>query len=414
MTVREACLRAGRNAVGPSGAVRVLAVTGLARALGFGFLITVGALYFTRTVGLPAGSVGFGMTAAAACGVAAGVTAGRLADARGPRAVTVAAALLQSGAALGYALADGLPGFLIVTCVSMACHAASEAARGALIALVVQHRERVEIRARLHVVANVGMSLGAVLGGIALLYETDLLYRGFFLLCAALFAVTGILSAGLPDPRTRGRPEDGRRGWDSLGDRRFAAFILLNTVLMMNDGLITVVLPLWIASRTEAPVSVYSAILVLNTAVVVLFQVRASRGTGDLAGAARALRRSGTLLFACCVVFALSAGRSPRQAVAVLLLGALLHVIGEMLCSAGAWSLSFELAPEHAHGQYQGMFTTSIQLSSMLAPAAGTALVLGLGATGWLVMAAVMLTAGTACTAVARMPGPDRDRAVGG
>jgi dipeptide/tripeptide permease len=178
---------------------------------------------------------------------------------------------------------------------------------------------------------------------------------------------------------------------------------------MMNDSLLTVVLPIWIAQRTNAPVAVYSAIVILNTIMVVLFQVRASRGASDAAGGALALRRAGILLAACCALFALAAGQPPWVAAAILLAGAAVHVLGELLYSAGSWALSFELAPEHAQGQYQGVFNMSIQLAGTVTPVLATVLIFNLGWPGWLAFAAVLLAAGLSAPAITRWAARTRD-----
>jgi hypothetical protein len=186
-----------------------------------------------------------------------------------------------------------------------------------------------------------------------------------------------------------------------LRDRPYAAVSLLNAVLVMNGGILVVALPIWISQRTTAPVELYSAILLVNTVAVVLFQVRASEGSADVGGGGRALRRSGVLLGGCCVLFAVASGPSRWVAVAVLLAGALVHVLGEMLYSAGSWSLAYGLAPDHAQGQYQGLFGMSTQLGQMVTPLAVTTLIISLGRPGWLVFALVLVAAGLAAPGVA-------------
>jgi hypothetical protein len=198
------------------------------------------------------------------------------------------------------------------------------------------------------------------------------------------------------------RHEEKAAPWLVLKDRPFLAVALLNAVLVMNDGLLTVALPIWIARRTHAPVAVYSAILLVNTISVILFQVRASAGAEDVRGGARALRRSGAFLAVCCVLFALAAGAPAWLAVVVLVLGALAHVAGELLYSAGSWALSYELAPDHAQGQYQGLFGMTTRLARTLTPAITTVLIIGLGLPGWSMFGALLLAAGLVTPAAAR------------
>jgi hypothetical protein len=250
-------------------------------------------------------------------------------------------------------------------------------------------------------VTNVGISLGAVAGGVALHFDSRAVYVGMLICCGVLFAGSGLVYLRLPAVDRVRAPAGGPR-WEVFRDRPFVLFVALNALLIMHDGLATVVLPLWITERTNAPVVVYAAILLLNTVMVVLFQVRASRGSNDVAGGVRAMRISGVLLAGCCVLYALAAGQPAWVAVVVLLAGGAVHVFGELLHSAGSWALAFDLAPEHAHGQYQGVFNMSIQLGGVLTPVVGTALVMGAGWPGWVVLAVVLLGAGMAAPVVAR------------
>lgn len=89
--------------------------------------------------------------------------------------------------------------------------------------------------------------------------------------------------------------------------------------------------------------------------------------------------------------------RGPRNIlIALLLAGALVHVVGELLQSAGGWAVSFGLAPEHRQGQYQGFFSTGFAASSMLAPLVLTTLCVTWGVPGWLLVGALPAVAGLA------------------
>lgn len=390
-----------RHLVPGRGPIRVLAASSLARTIGNGVLISVTVLFFTRSVGLPAQQVGLGMTIAAALGMLASVPAGHAADVLGARKAAVVFVGLQGLTICGYALVGGFLGFVIACTLVISAQSAGDAARGALVAGVVQGKERVRARAYLRSITNIGISIGAVAGGVALHLDSRTGYVALLMVCGVLYVLAGAIFLLLPAVPPVEEPDDGPT-WIVLRDRPFVVVALLNAVLVMNGGILTVALPIWIAERTDAPTWVYSGVLILNTAMVVLFQVRASRSSEDVAGGARALQRCGILLAACCLVFAMAAGQPPWVAVIVLAVGALVHVLGELLYSAGSWALSYELAPEHAHGQYQGVFGMSTQLGSMVTPVAATTLIIGLGWPGWVVFAAVLLAAGLAAPSVAR------------
>ncbi|HXV94028.1 MAG TPA: MFS transporter, partial [Pseudonocardia sp.] len=179
-------------------------------------------------------------------------------------------------------------------------------------------------------------------------------------------------------------------------DGPYVVVSALNAVMLLYMPLLSLVLPLWIVERTDAPRWTVGSLLVINTVAVVLFQVRVARGVTDLAGAARSVGRSGLVMLAACVVFMLSAGPSPWLAAVVLLVGACLLVLGEILLGAGAWEISFGLAPPHRHGQYQGYFGTGVAVARTIGPILLTTLVINGGAPGWLALGVIFLVAGLA------------------
>ncbi|MEA2138707.1 MAG: hypothetical protein QOG56_1857 [Solirubrobacteraceae bacterium] len=394
-------MRVLEHLIPPRGKIRVLAASGMARSVGNGVIISVSVLYFIRSVGLPAEQVGLGLTVAAILGMLASIPSGHTADVLGPRLTSAVFVCLQGVMIFGYALVGGFASFVVAASLVVMFESASDASRGALVANVCAGPERVRARAFLRSINNLGVSLGAVAGGVALHFDSRPVYVGLIIAAGTLYLVAGAIYRLLPPVPPLPRPDGGSR-WEVLVDRPFVALSLLSAVLVLNGGLLTVALPIWIAQETSAPIWVYSAILVINTVMVVLFQVRVSRGAEDVPGGARALRRSGMLLAICCVLFGLAAGQPAWLAVVVLAAGALAHVIGELLYAAGTWALSYELAPDHAQGQYQGLFGMTDQLGAAMTPAIATTLVIGLGFAGWLLFGALLLAAGLAVTPVAR------------
>jgi MFS family permease len=390
-----------RNLIPPAGPVRVLCFSNLSKTVGNGILMSVTVLFFTRSVGIHAEQVGLALTVAAAFGILASVPAGHAADMLGPRNTTIAFMCLQGVLICGYALVGGFVGLLVAAVLVLVAESATDAARATLIAGVVPSGERVRAWAYLRSVSNVGVCIGAVAGGVALRVDTRAAYTGLLIAAGALLVVAGLAYLNVPQVPPAVRSAEGPR-LVVLRDKPYAVISLLNAVLVMNGGILVVALPIWISQRTSAPTWVYSGLLVLNTVVVVLFQVRASKGSEDVPGGARALRRCGALLAGCCALFALAAGRPPWLAALVLVAGAFVHVLGELFYSAGSWALSYELAPDDAQGQYQGLFGMSTQLGSMVTPLAVTTLVIGWGWPGWLAFAAIMLAAGLAAPPAAR------------
>ncbi len=386
--------------VPPAGPQRLLALAQLSNSVGDGAYYTTSALYFTQVIGLAPARVGLGLTVGWAVGSLVGVPLGRLADRRGPRGTAVLLALATGLAVASFTVVRGFVPFVLAACAYAAAQSGLAAARQALLAGSVSAGERTRLLAHLQSTLNAGLAVGAGLGGLALHAGTRTAYLAVFALDAVSFLMCALLLLRLPSVT----PGQSRRrgGLGVLRDRPFAVVALLNTVLLLRLPLLSLVLPLWITRRTDAPAWLVSALFVLNTGAVMLFQVRAARAVTGLGSALRAVRRAGWVMVAACVVFALSAGTSVWTAVGVLVLGAVLQVVAEMGQSAGSWQLSFDLAPADRVGEYQGLFGTGVTVARTLGPLVLTALLVEWGTPGWLLLGGAMLAASYAMGPAAR------------
>ena len=381
--------------------VRTLCAANMAKTTANGVLMSVAVLYFTRTVHIGAGEVGLALSIGAGTGLAAAVPAGRLADKYGPRATTSALLCLLGLATCGYPLVGDFAELVIVSALVLTIESGANASVYALVAGLLPAEERVRASAYIRAASNVSIAAGAAAGAIGLYLDTPSAYLALLLGAGGLFIAAGLAFRRLPwvppQPHEPGRPV-----WPVLKDLPYATVSLLNSVLIMNAGVLSVALPVWISQSTNAPTWVYALVVIVNAAAVVLLQVRVSRGSDDVPGGTKAWRRAGILLAVGCVLYAVAGGLPTWAAATVLLAGALAHVLGEMLHAAGAWALGFGLAPDQAQGQYQGLFATSSQLGQTVTPVLATVLLSQLGAAGWAVFAGLFLTAGTLAPHVAR------------
>ena len=97
-----------------------------------------------------------------------------------------------------------------------------------------------------------------------------------------------------------------------------------------------------------------------------LLEVPANRSSKSGTGSVHA---SGLLLAGCGAAHALAPGRPAWHAAVVLLAGGAVHVLGEPRHGAGSWAQASALAPERAHGQYQGVHNMSTGLGGTRTPA---------------------------------------------
>ncbi|MGW7686193.1 MFS transporter [Kribbella sp. NPDC054772] len=394
----------------PAGAPRDLAMAQLANSVGDGAFVVTSALFFTRVVGLSTAEVGLGLTVAWLIGFLAGVPLGNFADRRGARGTAVLLALTTASAVAAFLVVRSFAGFLIAAIVYACSQTGLTAARQALLAGLVQPAERTRIRAFLQSTVNAGLAVGALLGGVALRFDTEAAYLIVFGIDAVSFLVAAVLISRVPSiaisVRTQGEPR-----LAVLHDRPYAVLALLNAIMLLFMPLISLVGPLWIVTRTNAPSWVVASLMIVNTIGVTLFQVRVAKSVKDLRTASRSIRYAGLAMLAACGVFATTAiNLSATITAGVLVVAAAFLTLGEMKLASGAWEISFGLAPADKQGQYQGFFGTGPAIARMLGPALLTTVILGWGPIGWLVVGALFL--GTSCATGPAVRWAVRTRAV--
>jgi len=393
----------------PSGSSRTLTVITLVHTIGQGLWLGISAIFATAVIGLSVREFSTGLVVAAAVALALSTPTGHLADRIGPRVVQIWSFVLLGPVTAALLFVHNVGQYIAVLSVQAVAYSASRSARMAMIAGMIPPAERVSVRAYLRSTSNVSVSLGALMAGLLLTLNTSGAYRAAVVLYAVAFTVAGLLTVLLPAvPPQPARP--GPR-LEVLRDRPYLVFVVLDGLLSMHFLLLDVVLPLWVTRHTHAPRWMVAAILLVNTVGVVLFQVRAARGTDEPGPAARAERFGALFLALACTVFALSAHVPALAASMLLAAGASAHVMGEIRQAAGSWGISFGLAPDHAQGQYQGTYAMGTDLGKMIAPAVLTWLAIEHGTAGWLAMAVGFAVLGVAMPYVVSWAGRHRPAA---
>ncbi|MHA6695492.1 MFS transporter [Homoserinimonas sp. A520] len=376
--------------------LRILIVSGLVLTLGRGVFLALTVLYFTLIVGLSAVEVAVILTVSSAAGAVASVVAGHLADRFSARRLMVAFEFIAGSALIFYVVADTFSVALAIACVYSAFHQAASSVRSAIIARAFDGAGRVNARAVLHTVTNIGIAIGSAAAAGALLAGTAEAFHATMVVAGAVIVASVIPLLRLPqrvNAPVRTAPVDGieeDRGISPYRDRRYLSLTVLTGIFCLHFGLAEIGLPLWILHSTDAPIAMVSVVLILNTVIVIGFQIPLSRGTNDVRHAGKVIALSGILMAAACFVYAASGLVSIWFAIAFLVIATLAHTFAEVLSSAGVWGLSFELADQRRAGAYQGVFGLSWSISAMVSPLVITLAVTN-GMLGWAGLAVVFL-----------------------
>ncbi|MEY2634349.1 MAG: hypothetical protein RIS75_289 [Actinomycetota bacterium] len=373
---------------------RLIAIGTLINTFGNGLFYTVSAIYFTRIVGLSAQEVGFGLSCAAVIGLVAAVGFGRISDLREPRKLSALMTFINALLMFGYAFAQNFISFLILACAIAFVDRGGMTVRATIISRIGGTDGRVRIRAYLRAVTNLGIGAGSLIAGFALVIDQPWIYRLLIVIngVSTLIAAYAVMQLQPFPPFAQAKHE---RASTAIRDFRFVGLTALNGILSIHYHVLELAVPLWVISHTSAPVWVVAVALFLNTVACVLFQVRLSKGTEDPHVAGLASRNGSWYLAASLLIYAsASIPDSPVLATVIILIGAAVHVTGELRQAAGAFGIGYGLPPEHMQGQYQGVWSLGMSGAALIAPIVMTTLVLGGGMYGWSGLALVFLIAG--------------------
>ncbi|MEV4721692.1 MFS transporter [Micromonospora noduli] len=391
MGTRETIRTAVRDVVPPAGLTRALAVQAMVYAVGSGLFHAGSAVFFTRALGLSAAQVGLGLSVAAGVSLLGTVPLGGLTDRYGPQRVWVVGLVLNAALFATYPFVGGFAGFLAVVVALAAVDAAVGVARQVYSINALPPAERVTAMAYQRSSLNVGFGLGAVISGLVLAVDTITAYRGMVWFISTVFLVTALFVRRLPRLPQVARPAEPMSRLAVLRDRPFMAVSVLSGLLTAHGVLYLTVMPLWILTHTDAPKTMIAGLVLLNTILIVLLQVRVSRGADTAAGAARASRRGGLLIALFCLVLPISGVTRGLLTVVVLVAAAMLLILAELIESAGSWGLTATLPPADQRGAYVGALGLGVQVQYLIAPAGLTALGVTTGGWGWLPTAAIFV-----------------------
>jgi len=393
--------RALRSLVPSSRDQRVYLLATLINTYGTGLIITATTLYALKVVHLTAARTGLAMTIGGLVSLAVAMPIGRLADRRGPRDVYRLTLLVWAAAAAGYVfLAHSFISFLIVTTVEALALSSSGPANVTLLRRV-GGSDATTFRSQTTAMLNLGMSLGIATAGAALEVNTATAYRALLLGNGATCLIAVAVLSWLPryEPLPGAHEES---PFTALRDRPFVGYTVLSGAMYMQYFVLILLLPVWVVFHTDAPRWSVSAFVIINTMMVVLFQVRVGKRVQTIRQGGAAFRRAGVIFLVSCSAMGLAAGLPAWGAVLLLAGAVVVHTYGELWHSSGTFAMDFGLAPPHAQGQYQGLAGMGTFAGQALSPLVLVGIVLSGGRAGLIGLGAWFALLGLAGPAIAR------------
>lgn len=372
--------------------LRVLAIGSFATRFGGGAVMTTSAIYFTRHLGFTPGEVALAISASAAAALLVALPAGQLGDTRGPREVLGWLMLALAVATPLPVLATTPLVLAVLLALEASLGAAANSVRNGVIAQIAVGGRGVQFKAYLRAVTNSAIALGSVVGGAALVVDTDAAFVAVFVLAGVLCGFAAWNTTRLQHLPAYQRAE-GEPRLAVLRDVPYVAVSLVTSAFALHFIAAEIGIALFVSQRTEVPRVMVAVLLLVNTVLVALLQVRLSRSADSVTTGAHALLRGGVLIAVGFTLIGLADGAPRWFGIAVLLSGALVHVVGEMIGSGGQWGLQMGLAPHERQGQYQGFSSLGFALINVVGPPLVILLCVHGGRLGWVAMGGVVLAA---------------------
>lgn len=386
-----------RHARPPSQLAGRLSVQSLLFALGEGTFMTGSAVFFTQIVGLSAAEVGLGLTIAGVAAFLAALPMGKLVDRFGPKKMWALSAAGQAGMFALWPLISGFQGYVTMAVAMEVIGALGGAAHGAYTIDVLPAHERVRSRAYMYSALNVGFTLGSMLGGIALAFNSNDVLHVLPWFTTVVFLINAASVTRLPNAAHDERTAEDRKvkipGPGPLRNPGWLLTTFFSGVFWTNQVLLNVVIPLWLVEKTDAPRVLLAFLFGTNTVMCIFLPMVTSRGVKDVPTALRAIRISSTFFVVACLITLATHDTVGWLTIALVWLGHVTVTGAELYLSAASWSFEAELMDPRQRGAYQGAAELSGTLGRVWAPAVFTFLAMNWGATGWLVIAAIIVAA---------------------
>lgn len=396
-----------RRLLPPTPLARRLSVQSVLFSTANGTFTTGSAVFFTQVVGLSATQVGLGLTIGS---IGAGVTAlpaGRLADRLGPKRTWAMGTLLAALIFGAWPFIGGFTSFAAMVVIHEILVNAANAGRNAYVLDVLPADERVTTQAYMYSALNVGYTLGAIVGGVALAFDNLTLLRWLPLFTVLLGLVNAGSIARLPDAAHDVRVAQGTStqrppGPGALRNVGWLALSFFNGTLWTNQVLLNVLIPLWLVQETDSPHWLLAWLFGTNTVLCIVLPAYVSRGVRTVDDALRHTRYSAAFFVLSCLITMVTHSTVGLITAVLVWLGHVTVTGAELTVSSASWVYQAELMDPRRRGEYSSVAGLFSGIGGRWAPALYTWLAIQWHQAGWLIIAGIVVAAAAAAHPAAR------------
>ena len=388
----------------PRSLLRRVYVAQLSTALGDGAVLTTATLYFAVISGFGEGVVGPALGGGALAGLLLSVPLGILADRIGLARMAALLSAVAATAMVLFSVAQSPAAYVVGALCWGIAQASLMPVRQALAASQVPLGGRVRLRAILHTLLNIGMGLGAAWGAVAIALQLHEVFVGTFIVNAVICMLTGIGYLTLhasSKAALAGLPPAESAAWR---DRRLLALTALAAMLQFAMPILSVLVPIWVVTKTAAPEWLPAAALVMNMLIVVATQLRWATWVNTASRARLSVLVAGGSAVAACIVLGAAPLLNAAGATVATIVGVVLITVTEVCAGAASWFQLTRLSPVGRQGEFQAVFSTATTLARIVGPAALLPLVIAFGLPAWAILGVVIAVAAVLLSVALRRP----------
>jgi len=366
---------------------------GAVSALGNGFVMPYGSIYLHVVRGIPIPVVGGILSLSALASLMMAAIGGPLVDRISPRALILVGLMAQT-AGFGYlgfvvSLPEAALAMLLIG-VGAGCYFPAIAA---MLAAITTRAERTSAASLQYAANNLGVGVGAILGGIIVSTSRPASFTTVYLIDAATFVAFAMLVVILVPSGRPGVRQTGGSGYRAvLRDLRFMAVVGFNGIVVIAAySQLDSAVPLYARVFLAVPTAAIGLMLAANTGFIVVAQLPVARAVRRLPRS-RTMSLGGMAWMGAWLIGEVASLNRGLVAAAWLGLFAVVFGLGECLLSSTIGPLVADLAPPHARGRYMATFNLSWSVGLLIGPSVGGLLVGSfLRPSMWLIFAFISL-----------------------
>ena len=327
-------------------------------------------IYLHSVRGIPLGLAGLAGSTSAACGLAATLASGSVADRLGARAAMLVGLAMSATGFAGYPLIREPWEAILLAGLAGAGTGTWLTAQSALVASLVPAELRHVAFAQQRVAANLGLGIGGFAGGLIVTTADPASFTRLFVLDAATFAAYGAVLLFVPAVGRRTPVGGGYRA--AVRNRPFLGVVALNVVWLASTiALLNSLFPVFAHDQSGVSTHAIGVLFLVNCLTIVGLQLPVSRAVEGR----RRTRMLGlmALLFAAWWLLVLVTGARLEGGTAVAVLAVAITVlgVGECLYDSVQGPLVAGLAPDGSIGRYLAVSSFGWQVGFIVAPAVG-------------------------------------------